>query len=80
MAVQITVDNVPEDIRDELAARAALEAQTLEEFVRCELEPIASRPTKDVWLRNVHVRKAAGGTRISADEIIAARDSDRRPH
>ena len=78
MAVQITINNVPESVRDELAARAALKGQSLEEFVRCELERIASRPTMDAWLREVRMRQGAAGTRISAAEVLRARDVDRK--
>jgi len=42
MSVQITIRNVPEDIRDELAARAALKHQSMQEFLRGELNRIAS--------------------------------------
>ena len=77
MPVQITIDDVPEEVRDELATRAALRRQTLEEYVRCELERMASHPTVDAWLRELRARKAALGTRVSAAEILRARDEGR---
>ena len=42
MSVQITITDVPEEIRDKLARRAALRSQTLEEFLRRELERIVA--------------------------------------
>ncbi len=77
MPVQITIDDVPEEVRDELATRAALRRQTLEEYVRCELERMVSRPTVDAWLREVRAGKQAMGRRISAAEILKARDEGR---
>ncbi len=78
MAVQITVRNVAETVRNELAARAALRGQSMQEFLRGELERIASRPSVDLWLEGVRGRKEAAGTRVARDRILDARDRDRR--
>ena len=78
MAVQITIRNVPDDVRNELASRAALRGQSMQEFLRGELERIASRPSVDVVLQEARRRVEASGTRISASEILRARDADRR--
>ena len=77
MAVQITIRGVPEQIRDELAARAALQRQSMQEFLRCELERIASRPSVGAWLQEVRIRKEATGTRVPPSDILRARDADR---
>ena len=77
MAVQITIRNVSEEVRDELALRAARNRQSMQEFLRTELERIASQPSIDEWLRQVRERVEASGTRISAAEILEARDADR---
>ena len=53
MPVQITIRNVPEAVRDELAGRAALQRQSMQEFLRGELERIASRPSVGAWLHTV---------------------------
>jgi plasmid stability protein len=42
MAVQITIRDVPEQVRDELAARAALKGQSMQEFLRAELARLAA--------------------------------------
>ena len=77
MPIQITIRGVPEDVRDELAARAALRRQSMQEFLRCELERIASRPSIDAWLQGVRSRKEAAGTRVRPSSILRARDADR---
>ena len=56
MAVQITIRGVPEAVRDELAARAALQRQSMQAYLRSELERIASRPSFETWLREVRER------------------------
>ncbi len=77
MAVQITIRGVPQEVRDALAARAALQRQSMQEFLRCELERIASRPSLSVWLQGVRDRKQAAGTRVPPSRILQARDRDR---
>ena len=77
MPVQITIRGVPEKVRDEIAARAALQHQSMQEFLRCELERIASRPSLDAWLQGVRERKVAADTRVRPSSILRARDADR---
>ena len=78
MAVQITIRGVPDDVRNELAARAAMRRQSMQEFLRGELERIASRPTIGAWLQGVRDRKEVSGTRVAASDILRERDADRR--
>ena len=78
MPVQITIEDVPEEFRDALAARAALMGQSLQQFLRCEFVRTASRPTADAWLKEVRDRKAMTGTRVPPSVILEARDADRR--
>lgn len=77
MSVQITIRGVPEDVRDELAARAARQRQSMQEFLRGELERIASRPSIGGWLQGVRERKEATGARVPPSRILRARDADR---
>ena len=70
--------DVPEDVRDELAARAARARKSMQEYLKGELERLASRPSVDVWLERVRERKAAAGTRVSAAEILKHRDAGRK--
>src|SRR5262249_1056379 len=41
----------PEKVRDELAARAASQGRSMQEFLRSELQRLASRPSVDAWLQ-----------------------------
>lgn len=78
MAIQINIRDVPEKVRDELAARAALQGKSMQEFLRAELERLASRPSLDAWLQQVRTRKRAAQTRVSYRQILENRNSDRR--
>ena len=78
MSVQITIREVPEKVRDELAARAAAQGRSMQEFLRAALERLASRPTVDAWVQQVRSRKRASQTRITSEQILKSRDSDRR--
>ena len=78
MTVQVTIRNVPIAVRDELASRAALQHKSMQEFLRCELERIAAKPSVETWLQTVRERKHVADTRVDAAKILAARDSDRR--
>ena len=77
MPIQITIRGVPEEVRDELAVRAALQRQSMQEFLRRELERIASRPSVDAWLQGVRNRKSGTKTRVPPSLILRARDADR---
>lgn len=78
MTVQITIRDVPQHVRDELAARAALQGRSMQEYLRAELQRLATRPSLDVWLDRVRSRKRASGTRVSTEQILEALDADRR--
>lgn len=78
MGIQITIRDVPEKVRDELAARAALHGKSMQEYLKGELERLAARPSVDAWLAQVRKRKRASQTRISTAKIVKERDADRR--
>lgn len=78
MAIQITIRDVPEKVRDELAARAALQGRSMQEYLRAELERLAARPSVDTWLEQVRKRKRASQVHIAAGKILKERDTDRR--
>lgn len=78
MTIQITIRDVPERVRDELASRAALQGKSMQEYLRNELERLAARPSMEAWLDQVRKRKRAANTRIPAAQIIHHRDADRR--
>jgi plasmid stability protein len=77
MPVSMTIRDVPDETRDELAARAARAGQSLQEYVRAQLTALAQRPSPDdLWAR-VQERVRTTGTQLPADAILDARDDDR---
>ena len=78
MATAITIRDVPDETRDELAARAALVGRSLQEYVRSQLIELARRPDAEALLSRVRDRKQQTRSRLSADAILAHRDADRR--
>ena len=78
MATSITIRGVPNETRDELAARAALSGRSLQEYLRAQLIELARRPDAETILARVRERKERTGSRLPADRILAHRDSDRR--
>lgn len=78
MTVNITIRNVPDPVRDELAERASRQGRSLQEYLWQQLERLAARPDPEVWLRRVRERKASSEATLSGDEILAMRDADRR--
>ena len=78
MPVSMTIRDVPDDARDELAARAARAGQSLQEYVRARLVELARRPSPaQLWDRIEH-RVLATGTAFAGEEIVRLRDDDRR--
>ncbi len=78
MTINITIRDIDDHVRDELAARAARRGQSMQEFLRRELEAMAARPATEDLLERIRQRKAASGTRLDAADILEARDADRR--
>lgn len=78
MSVQLTIRNVPTAVRDELAARASRQGKSMQEYLRQELELLASRPALADVCERIRERKAMAATSLGVDEILAARDADRR--
>ena len=74
----MTIRDVPDETRDVLAARAARAGQSLQEYVRGELNALAARPSPEELWERVRSRVRATGTRMPADLILEARDADRR--
>jgi plasmid stability protein len=72
----ITIRNVPESVRNKLAARAARRGQSLQEFLRAELISSANELTVDELIEQV--RPLTATSPVSAAEILDALDADRR--
>ena len=78
MPVSMTIRDVPDETRAELAARAARAGQSLQEYVRTQLVALARRPSADALWDRVQRRVQATGSRLSGDVILDLRDADRR--
>jgi hypothetical protein len=59
MANSITICAVPDEVRDELATRAALSGHSVEEYILAELIALAQRPSAALWMARVRARKQA---------------------
>ena len=73
----ITVRNVPDDVRDELAARAARAGRSLQEHLRAELIELARKPAVEDVLASALARTRATSSRLPSARILAHRDVDR---
>ena len=56
MPKSITIRNVPDRTRNELAARAARSGRSLQEYLRRELIALADKPDIQAWLDRVEQR------------------------
>jgi antitoxin FitA len=74
----ITIRNVPDEVRDELVARARLPGRSLQECMRSELTRLASHPDPDALIAQARERSRRTGRRLSASQILTHRDHDRR--
>ncbi len=74
----ITVRDVPDSARDELASRAARTGRSLQEYLRKELIDLASRPDPAALAQRISERKRQTGTTLTAAKIIKHRDAGRR--
>jgi plasmid stability protein len=74
----ITIRNVPDDVTEELAARASQSGQSLQAYLRAELIAAARRPDLDAILRRARQRVERTGSSLSRDTILGHLDEDRR--
>jgi antitoxin FitA len=78
MVVAITIRNIPDETRDELASRAASAGQSLQEYLRAHLIEEASLPTQNQIIARARERNRRLGSTMTAESILAARDEARR--
>jgi plasmid stability protein len=76
--VAVTVRDVPDEVRDELASRAARAGKSLQEYLRGLLVAAAEKPSLDQVLARARSRVNATGVHLEAAATIAAKDADRR--
>jgi plasmid stability protein len=78
MPTSITIRDVPDGTRDELAARAARSGRSLQEYLRGELIDLSRKPDIDTLLSRVATRKQATASTLPVERILTHRDADRR--
>jgi antitoxin FitA len=78
MPTTITIRDVPDDVKSELAARAARSGRSLQSYLRSHLLDLASLPDPAVIIGRIEQRKRVTRSQVSGDEIIAYRDAERR--
>jgi antitoxin FitA len=76
VSVAITIRNVPDQVRNELAARAAAQGWSLQEFMLHELVELSRRPNKAELI--ARARDRLGGRGLTVEQILEARDADRK--
>ena len=77
MSSQITITNVPDDLRAALEQRAEMYGQTVEEFILSDLKRFAPPPPNDDWLRDAREWVERHGIRVTSEDILEARDAGR---
>ena len=79
MAVQITIRNVPEEMRDELKLRAARKRQSMQGYLLSELERLTAKPAtsnREIFER-ARKRLEKTRTRVDAETIVNAIKKER---
>ncbi len=70
--VNITIREVSQSTRDQLAARARARGQSMQEYLRSALDDLANRADQaEVWAR-IRADVAREGTMFTPDEILEA--------
>ena len=76
MPVAITIRNVPDHVRNELASRAAAHGWSLQEFLLQQLVELSKRPDRLALLAQIERR--LDGTTLSVGQLIDVSDAERR--
>ena len=77
MPVAITVRDVPDEVRDELAARAARSGRSLQEYLKGELIDLAYRPAVGDVVVELR-RRASAHASLDIASVLADLTADRR--
>jgi plasmid stability protein len=78
MSVSVTIRDVPDNVRDELAARASRAGMSLQQYLRSMLVDSVARPPVADVLARARLRVDTTGSRVGIDAILEARDAERR--
>jgi plasmid stability protein len=75
--VSLTIRDVPDEVRDELATRAARHGQSMQEYVRAALGRLVAVPDQADVLDRVR-RRARTLPAAHVDAVLGDLDADRR--
>lgn len=75
--VSITIRDVPQEVRDELASRAAASGRSLQEYLAQALDDLAAKPSLEGVLVDIR-RNARGFPALEMDSLSADLAADRR--
>jgi antitoxin FitA len=68
----ILIRDVPDEVRAELAARAARKGQSMQEFLKAALVGMVAKPDIETWVEQVERHLAEReGPGATAEEIVA---------
>lgn len=78
MPTAITIRDVPDEARDELAARAARSGRSLQEYLRRQIIELARKPDAQSLTAQIRDRKRRTNSRLSPERVLAHRNADRK--
>ena len=70
MPVSITIRNVPTEVRNELATRAARSGQSLQEYLLATLVNLAGRPDVRTVIERARERVERTGVGLTSEQIL----------
>ena len=73
----VTIRDLPDGVRDELASRAARSGRSLQQYLRQHLTDVASRPDMEMLLDEIRRRKQASPTVRNVEDLLRWRDEAR---
>jgi antitoxin FitA len=76
----IQVRDVPEDVRDELARKAALAGKSLQSYLLGELTKLSERPSMAEIVARNQARARATGSTVTMSDAVAAVRAERDRH
>lgn len=77
MAVTMTIRNVPDEVRSELAARAARAGQSLQEYLLAELGRLAAKPDLATWSLEAEATAELLNLDFSLEDLVCRIEEDR---
>lgn len=72
----ITIRDVPAEVRDKLAARAAAEGRSMQQYLVKELARMVERPSNAEIAGRAHRRNQRLGVSLTTEQILAALGDD----